>query len=881
MMRNETCSVALVIALLSPYIALAAYGDAARTIVTPEQSITGARPTTILIKDDPPSAPAQPKSDTPQGDKKDDVATKKKKECDAKESVREKKCAAAGKGSKQEKDEDGSYTCKDGKVVGSDKLTLSTSKKDSKDGKEKAGCVTEGQATKDTKSPACSNEPGARDTTDPNTCKLGTTKMLAVPGMSKARAEKAGIKCYSESSEKQSDGSTLVFVTVCNDPEDQKRLRGLTQTASLTGIVTSDATVADVPPETKKPVRVAALSGMTANDATATAADVKQAPAAVKQTPVATIASRESTELPVQAKTVTPGILTSVRAAADTTPVVGRETGAATTTPISTQQQAISSTSIRAGDYATTIAGQTISASQAQTRAPFDTGAQPIDSSGQPRTQRTPFVAYADRQPPQVQSAGYSPSPQVQRQQATPSLFDRITSFLSPLRSSSEPAIVPPPPQQPVQPWFVKEVAQRQKDEELQKQQLLQLQRAEKGLGVKGQTSDANKGAATKGATTAAASTSTPDDPEALLLSALLRGPSIEDAVKKYEADGGQDKKAPDTQKSTDQKTTTTSVPAVEGKTLAGDDLKKEQLVSAKDTKKAPLDDVQAKQVSRYTDISVSQKVTNNESEKVASKSALLTLLDEKAQKNGAGVQSAQPVLPAKITYSSDAAYQQQIADFKAGVKQVMKQYTTDMPLLPMERDMNASKLAALAEEVGGLGASIDQAHAEALYTIARQLELGAFQVAEGQDQKEIYATLQYAFVSLGSLAQAPAATLSKPPESVTKWSDAHFTTIKEKITTAMEHTKNDKARALYQDALSHVDTAALFKGSNQEYWSSTKDMKEALKSLSLATALDRADSDAVAVEQQKQKEETRKKLLDTKTEDKSLWSNLLNLLGF
>ncbi len=158
------------------------------------------------------------------------------------------------------------------------------------------------------------------------------------------------------------------------------------------------------------------------------------------------------------------------------------------------------------------------------------------------------------------------------------------------------------------------------------------------------------------------------------------------------------------------------------------------------------------------------------------------------------------------------------------------------------ERDTLASQLLSLSEYLSGNTFGADPTTAETMNTVSRQLELAATDMAGNTPPATLLNSLKVAYGEL-SLEQAALkkSTYAGPePKKFSDWTPAYFEAYKKEVADALDASKNPTAIKLYRDALSRLNTAELFKKSNQTYWNSEADLAEAKTKISLAGALER-----------------------------------------
>jgi hypothetical protein len=259
-----------------------------------------------------------------------------------------------------------------------------------------------------------------------------------------------------------------------------------------------------------------------------------------------------------------------------------------------------------------------------------------------------------------------------------------------------------------------------------------------------------------------------------------------------------------------------------------------------------------------------------------------MALLDEHALKKGIPAPQSEPMpLPEKITFTR-TSYTVVVPPIRNVIKSLMRQYQGTAEFTQLERDKHTAQLIAASEQLSGAAYTADYDTSQVLNDAARAAELAAFMIAEHSDAKTVSESLRSIFVTLTPLTQKELVALKTPTGTVAEWSEQHFTLIKYKIESALERAENPKARELYQKALSHVNTAELYRKSDQKYWNSSADMKEAIRTIGLAAALERSyQADTQEGKEAVQKQQAKEAILKTKSAaEKSLWGSFLNLLG-
>jgi hypothetical protein len=478
--------------------------------------------------------------------------------------------------------------------------------------------------------------------------------------------------------------------------------------------------------------------------------------------------------------------------------------------------------------------------------------------------------------------------------QATPQRESWLSSWLSPRQESQAPQ------QAPVvinnnnaQPWFIAEM-KRMEDArlkaELEKKQIADTlkreaeakQKAEKEKKLAKNTS-ATKLSKTQKNTDESVSDI---DPQTTFLKALMDAPSLEEVAKQYEEEQQKEREA-----YANEQTKTTTIAQRPAPTQPSAEVKETKVVIEEkiEQRQRVAQQTQRRVQPTYSDIApFTQDAQNAKGENnVPQKSSLVSMLDQEAIKKGIPAPRIQEIpLPEKIAFTR-TSYTVVVPTIRQTIKTIMRAYEKG-ELSQLERDRHATQLVALSEQLAGSAYGADFDTTQVLNDAARATELTAFMIAEHADNKAISDSLYGVFATLTPLTKSEPVALTPPTGSLKEWSEQHFALIKYKIETAMEDTQSEKAKELYSKALSLVKSAELYKDSDQQYWNSSADIKEAVRTLSLATALDRASKEPATLEdtqtqEQKsavQKAKTREALLKDKGQEKGIWGSFLNMLG-
>jgi hypothetical protein len=512
--------------------------------------------------------------------------------------------------------------------------------------------------------------------------------------------------------------------------------------------------------------------------------------------------------------------------------------------------------------------------------------------TGQQQQQPTGVQTGRAQRDTQSQQRDYSSAPRVA--QTTSQRESWLSSWLSPKQESQAPQ------QAPVvinnnnaQPWFIAEM-KRMEDArlkaELEKKQLAdklkreadEKQKAEKEKKLAKNTSATKQSKAQKDAE----DETTEIDPQTTFLKALMDAPSLEEVAQQYEEEQQKEREAyakEQTKTTTIAQRTTQAEPSAEVKETK---LTIEQKLEQKSRT--------AQQTPRrvqpaYTDVVPFTQDTQNAEDKnnAPQKSSLVSMLDQEAIKKGIPAPRIQEIpLPEKIAFTR-TSYTVVVPTIRQTIKTIMRAYEKG-ELSQLERDRHATQLVALSEQLAGSAYGADFDTTQVLNDAARATELTAFMIAEHADNKAISDSLYGVFATLTPLTKSEPVALTPPSGSLKEWSEQHFALIKYKIETAMEDTQSEKAKELYSKALSLVKSAELYKDSDQQYWNSSADIKEAVRTLSLATALDRASKEPAVLEDSQAQEQksaaakakTREALLKDKGQEKGIWGSFLNMLG-
>lgn len=760
--------------------------------------------------------------------KQEDRVQKKKKECDDLNTAREAKCTAATGNIRFESDAAGRYQCLDKKLPPQARLRVHVP------GAGEPKCVSQSEATAMTGNPACSNERGTTNTSDPATCVNPTfevTTAFLAAGLSAQTVQGAGIRCFQERTT-QVGGRPVRSYFICGDPEDQKKFQNLTRQASLVPVASSE---------------------------------IEPGTAGVRE-PVAVATTEKPKPIPV---------------ASD---VIRREPVAA---DVVRSDRPVAADTIRVDRP---VAGDTIRRDQpvASTDVPYTT----------PRRETVPFDASPTRQQPTGVQTGrqddFNNQPRRQPQYNEPIAQSAqskssswLSSWLSPKQESQQQPVIVVNNNQP-QPWFVAEM-KRMEDAraraEAERKLLAEKMRSEKESKTKTQKDNEKKlvktTISTKKSETDKDEKDEREKSQALFLKALMDAPSLEEVAKQYEEE---QKKEEEKYKQQEQ-----------GKVV----IAQKQTTGGTDKKTEPSNVEQEEQEQKYTrplplkrSTQAYSDVTPSEDTQVKNvprpKSSLVSMLDNEAIRKGIPAPRIEDMpLPEKIAFTR-TSYTVIVPTVRTTIKTIMRAYQKETNLSQLERDRHAAQLMALSEQLAGSAYGADYDTTQVLNDAARATELTAFMVAEYAESKVIENSLYAIFSTLTPLTKSQPVALTPPSGSVNEWSEQHFALIKYKIETAMEDTQNQKARDLYMRALSLVKSAELYKDSDQQYWNSSADIKEAVRTLSLATALDRASRASEIQESDKspeqkiaeEKAKARAAILNDKGAEKGIWGSFLNMLG-
>lgn len=799
-------------------------GTLALAAVNPTENITGG---STLPK------PVLPTTTTGGADdkkKNDDKVEKKKKECDAATTARGKKCTGATGNIRFESDPHGRYQCIDKKLPPEARLRVHVP------GNGEPKCISQHEASTMTGNPACSNERGSTSTADPATCVNPTfevTTAFLASGLSADRVRGAGIRCFQERTT-QENGRSVRTYFICGDPEDQKKFQNLT--------------------------RQAAVVGSTAVDASPIPDD--------KRTPIGGQQVVEEKPRPVIGN----------QAVEQVKPAIGNQQ---VTTPVAVGNQTVGP--VRTGP----LVGQQVVTEDRSRSTPVGssavvTGAGATPTRYEPIRNSVPFDTSPQRQTTGVQPGNLSYITQKQSEYIPKNQNSKISTVIQNYFSSSsqqqqqqQTLIINNAPQ----PWFIAEMKRMEEARakaEAEKKLLAEKMKKEKEEKEKlEKDKKIAKGSSSTHEPDTKKTEKVKDEPTAedSFLKALMEAPSIEEIAEQYQEEQRREQEQYVQEQTTEVTLQQSKKKGLEVKAKDVDEQESVRVVAQK--KDRPQSDP-------YSDAKTVPATTLRPP---LEKSSLIAMLDEQAIKKGIPAPLVTPMpLPEKISFTR-TSYTVTVPVVRQTIKTIMRAYQRPGELTQLERDRHASQLMSISEQLAGSAYGADYDTTQVLNDTARASELTAFMVAEHADNTAIVDSLHTIFATLTPLTKSDPVALTPPTGSVYEWSEQHFALIKYKIETAMEDTRNDKARELYARALSLVRSAELYKESDQQYWNSSADIKDAVRTLSLATALDRASraGDQEVTEEQRlaeQKAKTREALLKDKGQEKGIWSSFLNMLG-
>ena len=733
------------------------------------------------------------------------------------------------------------YECEKGKLKSASGLTPRPN------GQGGFECITEREVADRTGNPACANLSGSTNPADPNTCVAGlrpipTGASLTLAEVQKMK-ERTGIRC-------------MLFKGKLVENQKKSRFSDITPERQIAATTGDKAELEVCGDDAHK------LQGSTA------------AQAAPDPKPLATTAAAAPKPDPKPLATTT-----AAPTRPDTQPLA--TTNAATAVPAKPDPRPLATTTAAQQPFVPANQQGPVQqpSQQIPSQQPYQTGNQ------QPTGVQT---GRPQQEGGQRQQRDTTPvSAPVRVAQSTPQRESWISSWLSPKQQESQ-------AQQPIiinnnnaQPWFIAEM-KRMEDArlkvEIEKKQLADKLRreAEEKKKTENEKKLAKETSSSKQSKTEKVGAEATDvDPQATFLKALMDAPSIEDIAKQYAEE--QKKEAQDY---AEERTKTVAAP----KALPTQQVVKiEQPTIAQGRNPQPaLSTSQKRPQQAYTDIApfVEKTEQNITVPTGVMKSSLVSMLDEEAIKKGIPAPRIEEMpLPEKIAFTR-TSYTVVVPNIRQTIKTILRADQKG-DLTQLERDRHAAQLVALSEQLAGSAYGADYDTTQVLNDAASATELTAFMIAEHADNKAVSDSLYGIFATLTPLTKSEPVALTPPSGSLKEWSEQHFALIKYKIETAMEDTDNEKAKELYTRALSLVKSAELYKDSDQQYWNSSADIKEAVRTLSLATALDRASrtestTDATETNQQKAtvKAQTREALLKDKGSEKGIWSSFLNMLG-